>query len=114
MVLDKALNTTNNNIAEALPIYSNIRAKEARALVEISRKLDGGFLTFILPLILDSLFSKALPQLFSPNTISLLQSENLTFTQVQNKKRRDRVLQCVAVAVAFGAIFNQRRLRTSY
>lgn len=49
-------------------LFSRRRAKESRALVRLSRKCDRtgliGFLTFILPLILDSIFHAALPAVF--------------------------------------------------
>jgi len=45
--------------------------------VRISRGFDRpgffGFLTFVLPLILDGIFHKAFPKVFGPNTIASLQ-----------------------------------------
>ena len=38
------------------------RAEDAEALVRISRGFDGGFLTFVLPLILDGVFHKRVPE----------------------------------------------------
>ena len=93
MVLDQCLNSTRDNVPDAIRLYSEKRAKEAEALVSMSRKLDGGFVTFVLPLIIDSILSRMMPKIFGPNTISLLQNENLTFTQVRRRKRLDRVLQ---------------------
>lgn len=96
-VLDKALEKAGDDVGNALQIYSKSRAADSKALVEISKRLDGGFLTFVLPLIIDSIFNKACPQLFGVNTISMLQNENLSFSQVQWRKRLDRVLQTIAV-----------------
>lgn len=93
----------------ALPEFSRRRAADAKALVDISRGFDGGFLTFVLPLILDGIFHSLAPALFAPNTIQMLQKEDWTFSRVARRKRRDRtaqvgiiaaVLACVAWAVA--------------
>ena len=82
----------------ALKVYSSTRAKDTEALVKISRRLDGGFLTFVLPLILDSLFHKIAPSIFGTNTISMIQNENMSFSQVRLKKRRDRLLQIISIS----------------
>ena len=56
---------------------SRMVAGEAEALVRISRGLDRpgllGFVTFILPIILDGIFQSLAPSLFELNTIALLQ-----------------------------------------
>ena len=62
-------------------------------MVEMSKRLDGGFLTFVLPLIIDTICHKKAPWLFSPSTLSSLQNEKLTFSHIQWRKRLDRVLQ---------------------
>eukprot|EP00854_Cymbomonas_tetramitiformis_P009139 gene9139-10832_t len=61
--------------------YSKRRGKEAKALVEMSRQFDGDFLEFVLPLILDGIFSKIAPSIFAPNAIRMLQNEQYLFTQ---------------------------------
>jgi hypothetical protein len=90
-------------------IYSQ-RAGEARALVRLSRGLDRpgllGFISFVLPIILDGIFHKAAPRMFGPNTIALLQRDGITFTEVANKKRRDRLLQ---VALLGGIVYGATR-----
>jgi len=52
----------------------------------MSRHLDHPgflqFLTFILPLIVDSVFSKIAPFLFAPSLLQLMQNKDLTYTQV--------------------------------
>ena len=58
-----------------------------------------GFVTFILPIILDAIFHKTFPSVFSPNVITMLQRDDLSFTQVARKKRFDRLGQ---VALLFG------------
>jgi len=107
MVLDKALTKHGDDLSKALPFYSKVRAKEARAMVQISRRLDGGFLSFVLPLIIDNILHRALPWFFSPNTLTSLQNENMSFTQVRLRKRIDRVLQ-VSLLLSFlaGAAFS--------
>lgn len=49
----------------------------------MSERLDGGFFSFVLPLIVDSIFHKLMPKIFSPNTIKAIQDPNKTFTQVK-------------------------------
>ena len=77
----------------ALPEFSRRRAADAKALVEISRGFDGGFLTFVLPLILDGVFNKLAPWLFMPNTIQMMQRPDWSFSRVAYRKRRDRAVQ---------------------
>jgi hypothetical protein len=100
VVLEEAINETKS-IPEAVHLFSKKRAKESESLVKISRELDRpgklGFLTFILPLILDSIFSKILPKIFAPNTISMLQKEGITFTGVRRRKRFDRLGQVAII-----------------
>ena len=63
--------------------------------MRISRDLDRpgklGLVTFLIPIILDGIFSK-LP-FFKPNVIQMLQREEYTFTQVGRIKRLDRLGQ---------------------
>eukprot|EP00965_Chrysotila_dentata_P223816 6193806-Pleurochrysis_carterae.AAC.2 len=74
----------------------------------MSRSFDRGgllgFVSFILPLILDGIFHKALPSVFAPNTLAMMQREDLRFVDVRWRKRRDRALQ-VAIFTAFAATF---------
>jgi kynurenine 3-monooxygenase len=93
LCLDEALTQSNDDVGKALKLFSDARGKEARAMVQISKRLDGGFLTFVLPLLIDNLLHKKLPKIFSANTLSSLQNENATFTQIRFRKRVDRVLQ---------------------
>ena len=98
-VLDDCLESSSD-VPEALERFSRARAPEAKALVRMSKLLDGGFLTFVLPIILDGIFNKVAPRIFRPNTISMMQMENLKFTQVARRKRIDRALQA-ALGSAF-------------
>ena len=88
---------TSDALHDALNTYSKSRGPEARALVELSRSFDRSgplaFFTFILPLILDGLFSSAFPRLFAPNTLAMLQRVDLTFEAVRVRKRLDRAAQ---------------------
>lgn len=81
--LDKALDTTADNVPFAIRRFSDERAKEAKHMVEISHRLDGGFLSFVLPLLVDNFLSAKLPQIFSVNTLSALQNENLSFAEIR-------------------------------
>jgi hypothetical protein len=87
-----------------LPLFSARRAADAKALVDISRGFDGGFLTFVLPLILDGIFHKALPGLFMPNTIQMLQKEDWTFSRVARRKRTERVAQVAILSTLLAAV----------
>lgn len=97
-------------MTEAVHKFSNERAGEAKALVRISRELDRpgavGFLTFVLPLILDSIFNKMAPKIFAPNVITMLQKEGYGFRRVARRKRTDRLLQVVIIgSVLTGMVF---------
>lgn len=100
-ILEEAIDKSDT-IPEALHLFSEARAKESEILVKISRDLDRpglqGFLTFILPLILDSIFHGLFPKAFSPNTIAMLQKENVTFRGVRRRKRADRAAQVALIA----------------
>lgn len=93
LALNNALEENADRLEEALSDFSKARGVEARNMVQISHRLDGGFLTFVLPLIIDNILHKAFPRVFSPNTLSSLQNEKVTFTQVRRRKRLDRFLQ---------------------
>jgi 2-polyprenyl-6-methoxyphenol hydroxylase-like FAD-dependent oxidoreductase len=94
-VLQKALEETDDDPAAAVQRYSQLRARDAEALVQLSHSLDGGFLTFVGPLILDSMLNRLLPAVFSPNIIASLQNEKWSFSRIQARKRWDRALQVV-------------------
>ncbi|KAK3269571.1 hypothetical protein CYMTET_21994 [Cymbomonas tetramitiformis] len=55
-------------------------------LVELSRSLDHkgvlGAFTFIIPIIMDSIFHKLLPSVFAPNVLNTLQNQKYSFTEV--------------------------------
>lgn len=92
--------------ATAVKEFSKQRAADSKMLVRISRELDRpgkiGFVTFILPLILDSIFYGMFPKLFRPNIIAMLQREQYTFRQVGRRKRLDRLVQ---VTMIFGGLY---------
>lgn len=92
--LDKADGDTN----VAFPEYTKKRVADAKALVTLSRSFDGGFLTFVLPLIVDSIFNKIAPWLFMPNTIQMLQKEEWSFSDIEKRKWLDRVMQGAVIA----------------
>jgi 2-polyprenyl-6-methoxyphenol hydroxylase-like FAD-dependent oxidoreductase len=100
--LSEAITATNGDLTAAVHKFSRERAGEAKALVRISRELDRpgkvGFVTFVLPLILDSVFHKLAPKVFAPNVISMLQKEGYGFRRVARRKRTDRMLQIALLA----------------
>ena len=102
-ILIDALDDADGDTAVALPKYSKNRAKDAEALVTLSRSFDGGFLTFVLPLIVDSIFNKIAPWLFMPNTIQMLQKEDWSFKDIQRRKWLDRFMQGAVISSALAA-----------
>ena len=118
-VLGDVLSMSQGNISDGKVVqeFSRLRAKEAKSLVEISRNLDRpgklGVLTFIFPLIVDSIFNKLAPSIFAPNIFGMLQNDALTFESIQRRKRIDRVSQSVALGVLFGAMFRLAKLGLS-
>ena len=101
-VLEDCIENAKGDSKIFLPQYSKKRAADAKALVEISHGFDGGFLTFVLPLILDSIFNRIAPWLFMPNTIQMLQKDDWSFVQTSRRKRFDRTLQVAILASLFG------------
>lgn len=99
-VLSDAIDSTNS-LTEAVHKFSRQRAKESELLVKISRSLDRpgnmGKITFVVPIILDSIFNKIAPKVFAPNIITMLQREDLTFKQVAFRKRWDRFFQLTII-----------------
>ena len=102
--LQKAIRGSNGELRRTLESYSAARAPEARELVEMSRAFDGGFLSFVLPIIVDSIFHRALPAIFAPSTISLMQNDQYTYGQVRSRKRLDRILQGMFLMVFAGTL----------
>jgi len=106
-VLKQAIESTNS-MREATHLFSKQRADESKALVEISRELDRpgllGVFTFIVPLVVDSIFNKLAPKIFSPNTISMLQKSENTFRGIRRRKRLERLGQVVILGTFFAAL----------
>jgi len=117
-VLDEVM-LESSNMAQAVKKFSDKRADESEALVKISRGLDRpgklGFLTFVLPLILDSIFHGIAPKIFAPNTIAMLQKEGIGFRGIRRRKMFDRigqtfVLSSVLSGLSFGAQFGVKKI----
>lgn len=110
----RCLEETGDDLKAALPLYSRRRAPEAKDLVELSRGFDrtgvAGFLGFILPLILDSIFHGAAPKVFAPNTIAFLQREETTFRYIRMRKALDRVMQGAVLGALGVAAFAGLRI----
>jgi hypothetical protein len=90
--------------ADALQAFTRQHAEDARALVQASHRADQGFVYFVLPIILDANFHKAAPWLFSPSTMKLMQLRNWRYSQVQRKKRLDRLLQVAIIGSVLSAL----------
>lgn len=76
--------------------------------MQISRELDRpgllGVITFILPLVVDSIFNKMAPNIFSPNTIAMLQKRENTFCGLRRRKRLERLGQFSTLATFFSTL----------
>ena len=96
------------NINQAPSEFTKQRAADSRALVTISRGMDRpgkiGTMQFVLPLILDSIFNKFMPKIFGPSMFGMFQKQGITFTQIQSKKRLDRLMQSVVIMTALSSI----------
>ena len=97
----------------AARLFSQRRAADAAALVTISRNLDRPgkwfYVTFLIPLILDGIFHKMAPRLFGPNIFGMFQRQDLTFWQIQRKKRLDRCWQVSILSAALaGTVWGVR------
>mmetsp|Transcript_37247 Transcript_37247/g.105094 ORF Transcript_37247/g.105094 Transcript_37247/m.105094 type:complete len:458 (+) Transcript_37247:47-1420(+) len=93
-VLQRSLRASEHRLEAALPAFSRSHKGDAHSLVRMSRRFDtGGFVGFVLPIILDGVFSKAAPWLFGPNNIRLMQNNDLRFSEIARKKLLDRILQ---------------------
>ena len=103
-VLMDALDEADGDTNIAFPTYTKRRATDAKSLVTLSRSFDGGFLTFVLPLIIDSIFHKIAPWLFMPNTIQMLQKEDWSFSDIEKRKWLDRVMQGTVIASVLGTM----------
>ncbi|KAJ1485923.1 hypothetical protein T484DRAFT_1791728 [Baffinella frigidus] len=94
---------------EALEQFSERRGAEAVALVEISWGCDRpgtlGMVRFIGPIVLDKIFSNALPQLFSPPILQKLrmEDENSGFQASQGRKRYERAGQIAIISTTLAA-----------
>ena len=77
--------------------YSKTRAKDAKAVVTLSRASDQpgriGMLKFLVPLLMDAFFHKACPIIFEPPIPGLIHNDKYRFHQVAVRKRWERVAQ---------------------
>lgn len=91
-------------LTRAVQDFSAVRTYDIETLVRVSRSLDRpgiqGICTFLIPIILDGIFYKLMPQLFAPNIISMLQNEEITFVEAAERKRLDRMWQLTILILA--------------
>lgn len=106
--LSESIDATDN-LSDAVHLFSKERAPEAAALVKVSRELDRpgklGFITFILPIILDSIFHKLAPKVFETNNIQMLQRTGYSFCRLQKRKRLDRIMQATILGTVATGLF---------
>jgi len=96
-VLQQCL-TDGETLAESLNLFTTRRAKEAQAIVEISRSFDrpgvAGFFSFVFPIILDRMFGKE-------TFLDLAKDPSISFTEAITRKRLDRGFQMAVLATLF-------------
>jgi kynurenine 3-monooxygenase len=97
-----------SNVMEALALFSKKRAGESKAIVQMSRELDRpgklGLLTFVFPLILDSIFHRLAPKLFAPSTLSMFSLEGYDFRKIRARKRLDRAMQVTLISTTLALV----------
>lgn len=97
-----------DDCAGAIQKFSDYRTREMQILVETSRDLDRpgilGVVYFLIPIILDGIFSKLLPGVFQPNIISLIQNEEYSFHEAVQQKAADRLGQILFMAGTLYAV----------
>ena len=97
-------------MTEAVLDFSNKRAPDIETLVRLSHNLDRpglpGVITFLVPIIMDAIFSKLAPQIFKPNVIAMMQDEEITFQEAATRKRLDRVAQVAILGGGFTVFFS--------
>eukprot|EP00955_Chlamydomonas_euryale_P097712 365093-Chlamydomonas_euryale.AAC.7 len=93
--LERCLEEHCERVPPALASFSAARAPDAAALVNLSRRMDGGFFTFVLPLIVDAFMHRLAPWLFLPPVVTAMQNENLGYAQLAARKVRERILQAL-------------------
>lgn len=117
-IFGSLLDQYQNDIPRTVQEYSRRRAAESAAMVRLSRNLDRpgflGVVTFLIPLIMDSIFNRYAPRLFTPNVIAMMQREGLSFVQVARRKRAERVLQLTVLGMMLSGLIiaTSRILRT--
>jgi hypothetical protein len=106
-ILSDAINSSSD-LSSAVQQFTKQRAADSRALVTLSRGMDRpgklGTIRFILPLILDSMFHKMAPMIFDPSMFGMFQMEGVGFSEIQFRKRRDRLLQMLVIGSGMSAL----------
>lgn len=115
-VLENALEKTNNNLIEALPLYESSRIADTKALIRLMqigypwqynqapnrKKLWS--INFLLRLSL----SKILPFVFSPPAFFLVQNHQLSYSEILMKANRTtRILYGILIIIFLGVVFSR-------
>jgi 2-polyprenyl-6-methoxyphenol hydroxylase-like FAD-dependent oxidoreductase len=92
------------SLKDVVEEFSRVRARDSKAVVTLSRAGDRpgrlGFLSYLVPIVMDAMFHKAAPAIFAPPVPALMHNEKYTFHQVAAIKRRDRLVQVSIIAVS--------------
>jgi kynurenine 3-monooxygenase len=103
-ILGDILDQTHD-LNEAVQEFSKARAKDSKALVTLSRAGDRpgriGFLSFLIPIMMDAFFNKLAPKLFEVPVPGLIHNDKYTFHQVAVRKRWERLVQVSVLSVSF-------------
>ncbi len=95
--------TSSSVVRNAIRNFSRRRAKDCAAVVTLSRAGDRpgrlGRMAFLVPLLMDAYFHKALPSVFEPPIPGLIHNSNYRFHQVAVRKRWERLAQVSILAV---------------
>jgi hypothetical protein len=98
-ILDK-----NEDLKKAIEEFSRVRAKDSKALVTLCRAGDRpgriGFLSYLIPIIMDGFFSKVAPAIFEPPMPALLHNDQYSFHQAAVRKRLDRLVQVSMISAS--------------
>ena len=84
--------------------FSKTRARDCKAVVTLSKAGDRpgriGRYSYLVPLIMDAMFNKALPSVFTPPIPGLIHNEKFRFHQVAMRKRWERLAQVSILSLA--------------
>jgi kynurenine 3-monooxygenase len=93
-----------NSLKDSVQAFSKTRAKDCKTVVKLSRAQDrpnrlGFYSSFLIPLLMDAFFHKALPSVFTPPIPGLIHNDKYRFHQVAVRKRWERLAQVSILSI---------------